>query len=433
MDNTANEPTSAKASPIGKAEALDRGTEFSNRGLYAVFFIAALALMFAFYHMIHEQNRRAGTPTDAVSFDPQIFGMRALLDLAGMVNLPVRPISSVASSRYINNGVVILPDVSRPETVKAARLRFSRARAIVFMLPKRIPTNPMRRFRRNAPVHRISPVGPIERVLAEIAPNASLVRPSGTKSWANTAFNEVPAINDAQLVSGANLMPVVSRTEGAMIARLATRGAGPAIYIVADPDPFLNHGLDDGNNAEFAVAFLETLRGANGRVLIDDTAAGAIDPPSFWRELFRPPLAALTITSLALIGLVFLAAFARFGASARPRANVGCGRGTILEASVSLLSRRAHAGTALENYWHQTLRAVAQRFRAPNRRDHSDIISFLYNIETDRRVTHRAQDIESQCRTIDAKAPEHQTAALAHAIHTWRTEMLSGRHRNSTT
>ena len=424
-----NETRSAK--PGG--EALDRGAEFSNRGLTIMLGLAAIALLFAFYNLIHEQNRRAGSSTEAVSFDREIFGLRAMLDLLALVDVPARPVSSLARDRYLSRSVVILPDVSRPETVDAALLRFRGARAIVFMLPKRIPTNPLKRMTADAPIHELSPLYAIKRVLNRLSKSASVSRPGGNQAWLNTMFNDVPTIGEVQVVGGPGLMPIVSRDEGAVIARLANRSSRLApVYVVADPDPFVNHGIDDGDNAQFVVGFLDAIRRGDGRILIDDTAAGAVDPPSFWRELFRPPLVGLTITGLASLALVLMAAFVRFGARAATRENVGSGRGTVLEASVALLANKGHASTALEAYWQQALMTVGQRFRAPKLNDRGEIISFLGSIETERRVSIRAEEIDSGISTSGSPARAQRAVELAQAIHTWRTEMLSGRDRNTT-
>ena len=87
-----------------------------------------------------------------------------------------------------------------------------------------------------------------------------------------------------------------------------------------DPDPLLNHGIDEGDNALFAIRLIELLGGDDAVIAFDDGPGAPRTPASFWIAMFEPPLIAITIAIAALFAGLGLIAIARFGSRAgRPR------------------------------------------------------------------------------------------------------------------
>lgn len=304
---------------------------------------------------------------------------------------------------------------------------------LVFLLPKRAAIPPKRRVV-GGPAYAIAPAGPIRRVVNRISRGSRLVRTAGNRPWDRRRgnFRHAPALADPQLVSSGAFETVLGTKDGAWVAALRESGSRRnRVYVISDPDPLQNHGLDDGANAELAVELIRHLLGRDGVLLIDDTVAGSVSPPSFWRELFRFPLLVLTLSAALAMIFVLLKATGQFGSRDAGRTSLRSGRATIIDASTALMSRERHAVSVLRRYWHQSLRTVGRQYRLTDLASRSDIISRLQAIEDDRELSATAAEIERECGELESGGSAARAVQQARRIHTWRKEMLSGHRKTS--
>ena len=99
------------------------------------------------------------------------------------------------------------------------------------------------------------------RVAAQVG-NVEVVRVPRVTSWSRNEIGRVPVISQGgvQLIKSSRLRPVIGNDSGMLVGEL--RSGARRLWILADPDPLQNHGLADPDNAVFAVALINALRGS---------------------------------------------------------------------------------------------------------------------------------------------------------------------------
>lgn len=422
------QPRSAETA-ASRREPRQLDAEFSAPALLAVMGIASLALALAFYFLVNEHERRPDAPVRPAMSERSALGFRALADLMVALDIPVRPMSMINGADERGRSVVLVPEVARPEIVESMRSRFDDARAIVLILQKRIPTEQRERMKGGPPIELI-PIDQVRNVLSRIDPSATLERPpEPVAGWRTADTGVAPTLSSPQLIGSGAIEPLIGVKEGALIARaIDDTGTGrAAVYVVGDPDPFMNHGLDDGKNAELAIAFVKKLLGEDGILVIGEGAAGSLGPQSFWLEMFRFPLLVITLGLAAVFALICLSAWSRFGGFAVERSALTPGRRTILDSSVALIGNGGQPGAVLKHYWLDKQRIVGRRFKASRLADAESLARFIAPIEAERRVSITSSQIGEACNRLRRSNDPVEAVALARRIHQWQREMEGGK------
>ena len=112
---------------------------------------------------------------------------------------------------------------------------------------------------------------------------ASVIAPSAP-AWTHNEIGRVPVVSDnVQLINSSRRRPVVGSDKGMLIGE--QRSGARRLWVLADPDVIENYGLGAPANAEFSVALIDALRGADGNVVFDEmygftdgTIVAAADP-----------------------------------------------------------------------------------------------------------------------------------------------------------
>src|SRR5205085_4385948 len=111
------------------------------------------------------------------------------------------------------------------------------------------------------------------RATAQLA-NIEVVRVPRVSAWSRNEVGRTPVIREGgvQLIKSSRLRPVIGNDSGMLVGELRT--GARRLWILADPDPLQNHGLADPDNAVFAVALINALRGADGNVVFHEVVHG---------------------------------------------------------------------------------------------------------------------------------------------------------------
>jgi hypothetical protein len=257
-----------------------------------------------------------------------------------------------------------------------------------------------------------------------------------TANWGGTAAELRIVATQTQLLEPApELLPVVACPGGLLIARLSSEGAGPATYLIADPDILNNHGLDQGENAKAVFDFLTRDLGATG-VVFDETIHGYHRVPGLLAEALRFPMALATMQSLVLLGVVLWAGMGRFGKPLPSTAALAAGKEALIDNTAKLLAAGGHAGDGLRRYFAQTTRSVAAHYFLPPDLPEGERLARLQRL-TDghaaQRRNARGLNLAALERSLallpDGARGEERAARIARRLYDWRLEMTNG-HRD---
>lgn len=221
---------------------------------------------------------------------------------------------------------------------------------------------------------------------------------------------------------------LVTMGEGALLLEVPNPQGPGRLFILSDPDPLANHGIDDGDNAVFAISVLEHLGAATGTVIFDETTHGHGLRVSLWRELFRFPLALVSLQVLLATCALVWAGAVRFGQALAPPPPIEPGKGYLIRNTAALLRQGRHSGHVLARYLDDTMRRVAEELHAPSGLDAEARLEHLARLARDRpsgvedpyALAERAEALE------DAEAPARAIVASATAIHRFREDMTRG-------
>ena len=434
-DNSFGKASAAPGETAAQGEA-----GFRAGAVVAVVTVAGLLFLVALYAFLSERSgpdqgdRRAPSSTGVTAI-----GLGAFNALLRRLDRTVEAKAGVEDARYFRRGsVVIVSDANDEKRLRDLRHRYDRAGAIVVVLPKwRIPwlTFGDRFAERVWLISKSEPQRAADHLrkagLAREAEPLELERQDGAfAAPARNPLSIAPTIEKAQLLRGGGLEPVIAAADGAMLlAQIPTRRDGlPPLYVLSDPDPLLNHGLDDGDNALFAIRLVEWLGGTRAPIAFDDGPGAPTTPASFWIALFKPPLIAVTFAVIALFMALGLLAIARFGSRAADRPGQAAGKEALLDAAAALLRQGDGDRIVIRRFFDETARDVARALQGPRQEDDRGLIGWLEQAERARRVAPRIASLNRAVASAEtgARPSAEALTALAQDINAWREEMLSG-------
>ena len=193
---------------------------------------------------------------------------------------------------------------------------------------------------------------------------AAIKRPEFDNPWADRLGVGTPTIeDDLQLVSAAQLDPLLSRSDGILVGE--TSDGEAKIVVLADPDILANHGLHRGDNARLALGLIEWLKpSSDATIHFDETLHGFAIVPSLPRLLMAPPFLAATLLVLGTVAITVWRAAAGFGeprAVGEPEPVFGNGHETLLRNAGRLLAASDHAVYVADRYARASLEEAARR------------------------------------------------------------------------
>lgn len=258
-----------------------------------------------------------------------------------------------------------------------------------------------------------------QRLLDELADDgdvATVLRTESTGRWRLGMQLPEPSLGDgAQLLAPAHVDARVDCRQGVLLGQVGDT------WVLSDPDLLANHGLADGDNAEFMVALLDRLRG-DGPIVFDETLHGRIYDPSVFEVLGRWPLVLLPVHLLLLMVVVLWVAAGRFGAPLAPPRAIAPGKAFLIDNIAALLGRAGRDEHGLEQYFDDRLRAAAKQLHAPPGLDAAGCRQWL----AARSGSAGAAELQRLTDEVAQHPQRDRALAVARAIQHWTEEITHG-------
>jgi hypothetical protein len=399
----------------------DRDAIIDVRTVVILAVAAAALFTLALYLMVSQRNPDLSDSPGNHSFSSSAIGRKAFVDLLRGLDQPVVVYKYTERRAPVSGSLVLIAEPLEPRYIAAAKRRFARAGAILFVLPKRRSVKTAKDGRFSAEI-RLHPAARVQRVLRAIAPGASLIRDSSGQSWSRTGLGPAPTLSNAQLMRGGTMTPLVASRSGVLLAEISA--GRPRIWVLSDPDILANHGIDNGDNAIFAVRVIQTLLPAGRTLVIDETLHAFIKPPSFWAAFFRLPYLVVTVGLILLCLVLGLVGLSRFGKAVSSPPALKAGKDLLIENIADLMTRRGADATVLRTYARVAIDDVAARLHAPRARGEEAVIEWLQRLEPRQKVTRPIAELMERIGTFNAKRDSGDAVALAQGLSRWRREML---------
>ena len=407
---------------------------FGGRALPWLIGVSAASLLGGILLAIFAPDLAPVSTVAPSGYSRSAIGHEALVGVLDTLDVPV-VVSRHRSARKVGPGGVLVvaeprvdePDLLPDQEAPGRRLErmIGRAPATLLVLPKwEGDADPQ------APnwVRRASLVArdDVQAVLDALGIDAKVVRvPAAALTASGFDGTEAPPafLGDvAQVLVGPGIEGVIRTAEGALVAEVA--GRGPALLLLADPEPISNAGLHRGANAVFVVGLIEGLRGDGGAVVFDETMHGFESNPSIWKELFTFPLVLVVLHITLLLGVLLWATMGRFGAPQKPPPALEPGTAFLVSSTADLLRHGTRAPRALGRFLDVTLRTAATALHAPSTLRGEERDAWLDRIAARRGVELRVADLRAAVRHAEGKPS--RVRAAAQEIYRWREEIQHG-------
>jgi hypothetical protein len=360
------------------------------------------------------------------AYSRSAIGYAGLAELLRRADVPVvkKRIGSVSEDSKASLLIIAEPAVSA--AYEANGFAFGKAGNVLVILPKWLGEADEHHQGWVSDVE-AAPEGNSEWVLSILGVPGKLAR--GAK---DAPLNSLLTINDLsvaptlpadlQLIAKSTLTPVVATSAGVLIGEKMLRGH--RIWVVSDPDILSNHGLFEGNNAQFAGALIQRLQGAGGNVIFDETIHGYKAPAaSPLRALFEFPFVVASAYALAALGIVLWSAMIRFGSPERLPVVLKAGKLGLIRNVANLIEFAGGRQDVAMNYLRLAVADAAQRLRAPKGMNLERQMEWLDRVGQARGLKTKIVDIARKF------IGQNQNAALSRAaldLHLWKQEILRG-------
>ena len=361
----------------------------------------------------------------ASAFSRSAIGYAGIADVMNRLGARVIKSRKDSVSQLGPAGVLVLAEP--PPTASAQQMsRLMNAHTVLLVLPK---WNGKESRARRGWIDSAELVPPFFARAGMQVGGVDVVRVPRVTAWLRNEIGRAPVISQGgvQLIRSNRLRPVIGNDSGMLVGEL--RSGARRLWILADPDPMENHGLADPDNAVFAVALINALRGADGNVVFDEVIHGFEDKGGTpMRLLFEFPFVLATIQGAIAVALLLWATMRRFGAPVSPPVELPSGKLSLIEATANLLDFARHRPIIIQRYVHAIVHDVARQLHAPAGLPESALIAWLGR-------TARVRDAQVDCGAVVRRTDQlvaggrgavGQLATLARDIFRWKREVTDG-------
>jgi hypothetical protein len=270
-----------------------------------------------------------------------------------------------------------------------------------------------------------------------------LVRGGVVDRWSDNALGVDPDIAEpVQLVQADGLKPIVASADGVLVGEV--RAAERRVWILSDPDVMANHGIGQNDNAAFAVALIQALRGGDGTIVFEDTTHGLLGraakaalpalPSNPLKLPFDARFLPATLQGGLTIVLLLWAAVMRFGAPVPAPPPLDAGKRGLIQNAARLIAFAGYQRVIAKRYVEATIREVGRQIHAPRGLADSGLVDWLGRVGEARGVDRDCALVYRQTRTLDQGRGRggdlSSVMPLLRDIYRWKQEMIDGPSRN---
>ena len=265
-----------------------------------------------------------------------------------------------------------------------------------------------------------------EKALGEVMERAVVVRSDDPQDWQGFDWDIMPSLSDPQLILSPDIEPIVAGKDGILLGEV--RSGGTTYWILSDPDVISNSGIDEGDNALFAVAMVETLLPSGGTVIFDEAIHGFTAAPDLWRALLTFPLNLAVLQLLAAVAVLVWAAAGRFGAPLPTAPRLEAGKRGLIENTANLFEYAGNLPDILRRYHDTCLRDLGRHMHIPAELDRSALAAWLDRVGRARGTSHRYSEINSEAAAASQQLnrPLPYFLRAAQRLYRWKQEMIYG-------
>jgi len=386
--------------------------------------IAALAFFASLYLASRGEGQKSGGDKVGPStFSTSAIGLAGFAEILRTLGVPVVKSEYASATRLGPGGVLVLV---APPALPSVLGGLGDAGTTLLVLPKRQGQPNEQRPDWLGSVSLV-PEGVAGVVLGFAVPRAQVTRTDERSDWMVNELAVAPTVPaPVQLIDSDQLRPVVASDDGILVG--AVEHNGKRLWVLSDPDVLANFAIGEGENAAFAVALIDAMRGADGRVVFDETVHGFVArPASPLRLLVTFPYSLVTVQGLLAVALLLWAMVPRFGAPAAAPPALSAGKMTLIENAARLLEFAGHQLPIVGRYVQAILRDVAQELHAPRGLSGASLIEWLRQIGS-------AREVAIDCAALDERAASAaqgrrgvtDLVLLARDAYRWKQEILDG-------
>ncbi len=403
---------------------------FSRTALWAIGGAVAASLIVAVALTVAgDTTPRA--PAGADAYSESAIGQKGLVELLQRLDVPV-VVSRGDSARKAKHGLLVLDEPKASiEDAAAMRAVIDGAPTVLVVLArwygrvkhgghwidsgKQLPTTDV--------------ADTLTALAGDVWADRDVVRVARGRAparWDVPGFLSQPVLATPQTIGTVDALTTVV-TDGDRVLVASFRLAGSTIWVLADPDIVNNAGLRHPENARFAVALIDQLRG-DGAVVFDETVHGHTRTPSLFQVLTQFPLVLATMQVLICALIAVWAAMVRFGPRRAAPPPIAPGKDYLIRNTAALLAFGGHHGDALRRYVAFNVAHVRHALRAPEGLAGAQLTAWLERVRISRGGSISLADLEHEATT---RLQPQQVVELADRAYRWRMEMTHGPHNRS--
>lgn len=393
---------------------------FSPRMAAAVVVIGVASATLALGLTALEPSTPADNEAGAHPFSDSAVGTRSLLRLLHALEIPARVATDEDAFRRVGVlAIEMIPPEATDTQLARAKSHIETAGAALIVLPKwQTRADPERRGWIESAS--LLPTSDPERALQALGIDCDVTHQPSSFALAS-AYSASPTIASPQLITDC---PALDPAQDVFLAR--SRVHVGEVWVLSDPDILANHGIDDGHNAELAIAILADIGASRDEIVFDETIHGLGREHSLWNKLLSPPLsyAAMAAVLSALI-LVWLGV-GRFGAPVAERPGIEPGKSFLIDNTAALLLHGGHTQHMLSRYLDTAVTEVLARHNADAAMAGPEAIAWLDGLAKARGHENRLRKIADEVAAISSlsRPSAPKIAACADKIYRWKREML---------
>lgn len=266
----------------------------------------------------------------------------------------------------------------------------------------------------------------VESILHIVDEEAALVRSEESQDWRTNAWDILPSLEAPQLIRSDSITPIVESEAGVLLGEY--RIEGTTVWVLSDPDVITNSGIDEGDNAAFAVVMVDALLQGRGAAVFDETIHGFTLSPDLWQALLSFPLNLAVLQGLFAAAVLVWAAAGRFGAPLPPRPRLRAGKQVLIANTAGLFEYAGNLADILRRYHETCLRDLGRHLHIPRELRGAALNHWLDQVGASRGASEPYSDV-NRAVTDALGGPSTALPALLRAalrLHRWKQEMMYG-------